>query len=99
MALRRHGRRGRSDGIGATWLPPAAATDRSVRLALAVGRNVGGAVVRNRLRRRIRALFAVAAPGVAPGTYLVSAGPSAADLSFPALGDHLGRALDRAGAR
>jgi ribonuclease P protein component len=66
---------------------------------MAVGRNVGGAVVRNRLRRQIRALFGTLAAEVQPGTYLVGAGPSSVGLPFQVIGEHLGTALDRAGAR
>jgi ribonuclease P protein component len=39
-------------------------------------------VVRNRLRRRMRALISELAPELAPGAYLVSAAPEAASLSF-----------------
>ncbi len=70
-----------------------------MQLAMAVGRNVGGAVVRNRLRRQLRALFASLAGQVQPGTYLVGAGPSTVRLPFDVIGAHLGTALDRAGAR
>jgi ribonuclease P protein component len=62
---------------------PAASGGSEVRVAYAVGRTVGGAVVRNRVRRRLRAL--VAALPLAPGDYLVSVGPEAADLPFPEL--------------
>ncbi len=48
-------------------------------LAFAIGKRVGGAVVRNRLRRRLRAVVASLAPG--PGDYLVGADPAAGDLS------------------
>ena len=35
-------------------------------------------MARNRLRRRLRALVAELGPGLAPGAYLVGAGPDAA---------------------
>jgi ribonuclease P protein component len=54
-----------------------------VRVAYAIGRRVGGAVDRNRVRRRLRAVVAeLALPG---GDYLVSVGPEAADLPFSEL--------------
>ena len=59
----------------------------------AVPRAVGSAVARNRLRRRLRAL--TPALGLAPGTYLVSARPSAAELSFDELATHLRKACGR----
>ena len=61
------------------------------RVAYAVGRAVGPAVTRNRLKRRLRAR--VAELPLAPGTYLVSAGPSASTLSEQALRADLEAAL------
>lgn len=61
-----------------TWLP--SPTDGPPRLAFAIGRSAGTAVVRNRIRRRLRALFVDLAPELPPGTYLVSAGTAAATL-------------------
>jgi len=77
-ALRRQGRRARAGALRVTWLPGPDGTPP--RLAFAIGRQVGTAVVRNRLRRRLRSLFAALAPGLPPGTYLLSAGPAAATL-------------------
>ena len=63
-----------------------------VRLATATPRRIGTAVVRNRLRRRLRAIFG-AEPELPAGTYLVSLRPGAADLSFDELSEHVHRAL------
>ena len=46
------------------------------RVAYAVGRSVGGAPVRNRVRRRLRALARTHADQLAPGWYLVGADAS-----------------------
>ncbi len=46
------------------------------RVAYAVGRAIGGAVVRNRVRRRLRAI--VRRLSLAPGLYLVVASPAVA---------------------
>jgi ribonuclease P protein component len=62
------------------WVPTVGG---EVRLAFAIGRRVGGAVVRNRLRRRLRAI--VFSLDLAPGDYLVAAGSEAVDLGFPEL--------------
>lgn len=51
-------------------------------MAYAVGRAVGGAVVRNRLRRRLRAVVFELGPTLRPGAYLVGAAPEAASLPF-----------------
>jgi ribonuclease P protein component len=52
-----------------------------------VSRSVGGAVERNRVRRRLRAIVQDA--DLAPGTYLVAVLPASAELSFDALAAHV----------
>jgi ribonuclease P protein component len=76
--LRRSGLRVRSGPIAVIWLPGPQGTPP--RVAYAVGRPVGTAVERNRLRRRLRAVVAGLADGLAPGAYLLAAGPEAAAL-------------------
>lgn len=78
-ALRRDGVRRRVGALTITRLPETAGGSPVPAVAFAIGRPVGPAVARNRLRRRLRAVIADAAP--APGTYLVSAGPAAKTLS------------------
>jgi ribonuclease P protein component len=59
---------------------------RPPSVAYAVPRAVGGAVERNRLRRRLRALVAELHPDLVPGgCYLVSAGPAAMSATPPEL--------------
>jgi ribonuclease P protein component len=52
------------------------------QVGFAVGRRVGGAVQRNRLRRRLRAIATEAAADLAPGAYLIGVAPPAAALPF-----------------
>ena len=67
-----------------------------VRFAYAIGRPVGPAVVRNRVRRRLRAAareIDIATRGLPRGAYLVSVRPAAAHASYAALRDDLAAAL------
>ena len=91
-ALSRSRSRSRS---GSVWVVRADAPDLAV--AYAIGKAVGGAVVRNRLRRRLRALIAEAerAGDLPPGHYLVGADPSAVEAPFPELRRQLLGALAR----
>jgi ribonuclease P protein component len=66
-----------------TWAPGDAG--QPPRVAFAVGRVVGGAVVRNRVRRRLRAISVELAPVMHPGVYLLSAGREAASLPYEEL--------------
>lgn len=70
----------------------------SPQVAYAVTRKVGGAVVRNRVRRRLRSATSELAPHLSPGAYLIGAGgPEAAAVSYQTLTTSLRRALDAAG--
>jgi ribonuclease P protein component len=67
-----------------------------VRVAYAIGRRIGPAVVRNRVRRRLRAAardIDVATGGLPAGAYLVSVRPDATERSYGELRDGLGDAL------
>ena len=56
------------------------------RVAYAVSRRVGGAVARNRIRRRLRAVVRAEAARLEPAcAYLISAGPTAIDAPFSEL--------------
>jgi ribonuclease P protein component len=87
-ALRRDGRRARRGPVTVVHLPGTG----EVRVAYAIGRAVGPAVVRNKLRRRLRAAVReldVSTGGLPTGTYLVSLRPEAASASY----EHLRRDL------
>jgi ribonuclease P protein component len=69
-------------------------------VAYAIPRAVGGAVERNRLRRRLRAVVRELEPElVAGGAYLVGAGPAAMTATPAQLRDDLRTALRAAAAR
>jgi ribonuclease P protein component len=87
-ALRRHGQRAQRGPLSVTWLPPdAGATPEPPRVAFAIGRAAGGAVVRNRIRRRLRAaLRDLQGRGRLPaGTYLLSGRTELATLPWAEL--------------
>ena len=97
-ALSRSRARGRSGPIWVVRAPLPHVEpdrDRGVRVAYAVSRKVGGAVVRNRVRRRLRAVMAGLTPadGLTPALYLVGVRPEVVDLPADALRTHLAQAL------
>ena len=52
------------------------------RVAFAIGRKAGGAVVRNRIRRRLRAIVREVEPLLHPGAYLVGVTAEASSMSY-----------------
>lgn len=70
--------------------------DRSARFGFIVAKNVGSAVRRNAVRRRLKAVCAGALAHVRPGSdVVVRALPSASSASFPELRDEVERCLAR----
>lgn len=75
--------------------------DDSARLGLSVGKRVGGAVERNRVKRVLREEFARISPGLAPGVdYVVIARPGVHEYveerGSRALGERLAELAERA---
>jgi ribonuclease P protein component len=75
------------------------AGDEVCRVAYAIPRRTGGAVVRNRLRRRLRAAVDQVAGELAPGAYLISPDATAINMDFNELTECLRRSITAAGAR
>ena len=75
--------------MSVTWLPPSGgglpAAGARPQVGYAVGKVVGGAVRRNLVRRRLQAVVASVAADLAPGTYLIGAGPAALGTTFSEL--------------
>ena len=88
--LAREGRRTRAGVLWCTYLPDPSATPP--RVAYALGRAIGPAVVRNRLRRQLRGLLDNAS--LPPGLYLIGARPDAAQRSRVELEFDLQRLVD-----
>jgi ribonuclease P protein component len=81
VRLRQAGRRAHRGPVRVTWVP-ATEGGEITRVAYAVGRAVGGAVVRNRVRRRLRSAVADVEPQLRAGAYLFGAGPEAATIPY-----------------
>jgi ribonuclease P protein component len=70
----------------------------ATRFGLSTGRRLGGAVIRNRVRRRLREALRVMAPSFQPGwDVLIIARPALIDADHEALVATLRRLLERAG--
>jgi len=70
--------------VTVTYLP-AGPGSSSTRVAYGISRKVGGAVVRNRTRRRLRSIvhdLDRGPDGLRPGTYLLTTRPDVVDLDF-----------------
>jgi ribonuclease P protein component len=91
--IRAEGSRFNHGELWMVWVADGAALPP--RVGFAIGRAVGTAVDRNRVRRRLRALIASrAALGRFPaGLYLIGAKPAAVSASFSSLGADLDRLL------
>jgi ribonuclease P protein component len=93
----RSGSRFRAGVLWCTFVPDPLVSPPQV--AYAIGRAVGPAVTRNRLRRRIRSMlqqnFSVAPRRLPAGLYLIGATPGAAGRSFSDLASDLDRLMSR----
>jgi ribonuclease P protein component len=92
-ALGRHGTVRSTPLLVLRWMR----TDRAeTRIGLSTPRTIGGAVQRNRVRRRLRALIGERMDGIGPGwDLLVIARPAAGNASHAELGDAIDALLRR----
>lgn len=96
LAAAEHGRRFRSPAFSVQVLDKPG--QQSLRLGLTASRKTGGAVARNRIRRRLRAAAALALTGQAarPCDMVIVARPDTVNADFAAMVADLSVALDRA---
>jgi ribonuclease P protein component len=93
-ALRRSSSRGRSGPLTVAFVGDSSWSGAEV--AYAINRRVGIAVVRNRLRRRLKAIMAEMAPSLPTGAYVVRTGPEGPSLGFEELKVAMSQALEKA---
>lgn len=93
-ALRKTSRRGRSGPISVSFIEQPSWS--RAEMAFAIHRRVGTAVVRNRVRRRVRAVTGELAPSLPIGAYVVHIGPGGPGLTFDELKVAMSRAMERA---
>jgi ribonuclease P protein component len=67
-----------------------------VRVAFSVSRRVGGAVVRNTWRRRLRSIAAELSGELRPGAYLIAVTPEVTRLTYGQLKDQVSTTMRRA---
>ncbi len=87
-------RKGRGIQLATFSVFSAPANDGSVRIGIVTSKAVGGAVARNRVRRRIRGALEALEPGPR-ARMLFIAKPGAASVSYAALARDVAVAVDR----
>ena len=93
-AVRRGGSRGRAGPLTVSYLA-SPSSDRP-QVAYAIGRQVGVAVDRNRLRRRLRAIVAEQAASLPAGAYVVRASSDGGAWGFEELKVAMSQAVEKA---
>jgi ribonuclease P protein component len=78
--LHRRGRRVRKSGVTVTFL--SRPDDEHLSLGFSIGRNVGSAVVRNRVRRRLRSIVAETGAPTQSGWLLITVSPALGQAEY-----------------
>lgn len=94
-ALRRPAGRAKN-GFILVFFVPLPSVDGRPQVAYAVSKRCGGAVMRNKIRRRLRAAVEANAPHLSPGAYLIRTDPGVAQLPFNDLARSVTVAMARA---
>ena len=71
---------------------------RCIQVGFSVSRQVGNAVTRNLVKRRLRESFRCLIPDLVPGSYVITANPEAAQATFLELSTQMNEHLHRLNA-
>ena len=100
VTVRRGAKAARPTLVAHVVLPVVADAGSATSVGFVVNRGVGSAVVRNRVKRRLRHLMRSRMPGVPAGSRIViRALPAASSATRASLSSDLDDALSQAGAR
>lgn len=92
----RRGKAGSADAVTVFGLVPRGAAIQRTKVGIIIPKTVGTAVVRNRLRRRCKAILDGQIFSAPHPWYVIQCRPGAAGLTFEELQTHLNCALARA---
>jgi ribonuclease P protein component len=95
VELRRRGRRAHDPALRVHFAP-SQDDGHTVLVSYAISRHVGGAVVRNLWRRRLRSIASEIAAELPSGAYLVALNPAVRSLSFAELRERVITTMRRA---
>lgn len=97
-ALARPAGRARSGPFSVRWAP-LDADGELTQVSYAVSKRCGGAVLRNRIRRRTKAAIRQISQGIPAGAFLITTEPEVATMEFAAMREDLESALRAAATK
>ena len=86
----------RGDHFGGSKLSLVFVKGKSLKIGFSVSNKVGHAVVRNKLKRRLRAVCRVLAPTLEKAQIVIVAKPAAADMTYDDINKEVTRLFNKA---